>query len=358
LGDPAFDLVRIGMTTEPSELRALRQVSARIGRDISLVQGAGGNTSVKLGDVLWVKASGAWLSEAEKRDIFVPVDLAGARRALAEGSERMPAIHRDGSKLRPSIETSLHALLPHRIVLHVHAVNTIAWSACLHRDADMAERLHGLAWMRVPYRRPGLPLSQIVAEATAHQKPDVLILGNHGLLVGAEDLSAAEALVREVERRLNLPVRRAPGGDAVALQAVCRGTGYRPAAEEICHQLGTDPQTLAIVTAGSLYPDHVVFLGPAMRVLTARETVAGIVSAGEAAGLPPPVALLVPGAGAIVRSDIQAGAEAMLVCLALVAARLPIDARLSYLPAEEEQALLDWDAEKYRKALTASSAAR
>jgi len=61
---------------------------------------------------------------------------------------------------------------------------------------------------------------------------------------------------------------------------------------------------------------------------------------------------LVPGAGAIVRSDIQPGAEAMLICLALVAERLPADTEISYLPAEEERALLDCDAEKYRKALT------
>ena len=109
--------------------------------------------------------------------------------------------------LRPSIETSLHALLPHRVVLHVHAVNTIAWASCLGVDKEMAERLEGLAWARVPYRRPGLPLSQVVAETLAQRRPDVLILGNHGLLVGAADCAAAEALVHEVERRLYLPVR-------------------------------------------------------------------------------------------------------------------------------------------------------
>jgi rhamnose utilization protein RhaD (predicted bifunctional aldolase and dehydrogenase) len=272
-------------------------------------------------------------------------------RALKAGSEKMPVAD-PAAKLRPSIETSLHALLPHRVVLHVHAVNTIAWAACLDRDAEMAQRLQGLAWVRVPYRRPGLPLSQVVAEATAQQKPDVLILGNHGLLVGAEDCATAEALVREVERRLRLLARPAPAGDIIALRTVCRGTDYRPASEESCHRLASDARSLAIVTAGSLYPDHVVFLGPALRALARGERIADVIAANEAANLLPPVALLVPGAGAIVRSDIIPGAEAMLICLALVAERLPADARISYLPAEEERALLDWDAEKYRKALS------
>ncbi|HET6157962.1 MAG TPA: class II aldolase/adducin family protein [Dongiaceae bacterium] len=340
---------------QPAELQALREVSVRVGSDITLVQGAGGNTSLKLGDVLWVKASGAWLSEAQQRDIFVPVDLAGALRALEQGVEKMP-IADPAATLRPSIETSLHALLPHRVVLHVHAVNTIAWSACIDTDNEIALRLQGLSWARVPYQRPGLPLSQVVAQATAQQKPDVLILGNHGLLVGAEDCAKAEALVHEVERRLHLPARPAPAGDLAALQLICRGTDYRPASEAACHRLATNARTLATVTAGSLYPDHVVFLGPAMRALGVGENVADVIAANAAAALPPPVALLVPGAGAIVRADIQPGAEAMLVCLALVAERLPADAEISYLPADEEQALLDWDAEKYRKTLSVARA--
>ncbi|MBA4096614.1 MAG: class II aldolase [Rhodospirillum sp.] len=337
--------------TQPAELQLLKEVSARLGCDMGLVQGAGGNTSVKEGGVLWVKASGAWLSEADKRDIFVPVDLPGALRALEQGIEKMPVAD-PAAKLRPSIETSLHALLPHRVVLHVHAVNTIAWASCLGVDQEIATHLEGLAWARVPYRRPGLPLSQVVAETLARRRPDVLILGNHGLLVGAADCAAAEALVHEVERRLRLPVRSAPAGNGAALEALCRDTDYRPAPDDACHRLATDPRSLAFVTKGSLYPDHVVFLGPAMRALSAGESIGNVIAANAAASLPPPVALLAPGAGAIMRSDIQPGAEAMLVCLALVAERLPADARISYLPADEELALLDWDAEKYRKALS------
>jgi rhamnose utilization protein RhaD (predicted bifunctional aldolase and dehydrogenase) len=336
---------------QPADLQHLKEVSARVGRDMNLVQGAGGNSSMKEGDILWVKASGAWLSEADKRDIFVPVDLPGALRALGQGIEKMPVAD-PAARLRPSIETSLHALLPHRVVLHVHAVNTIAWASCLGIEQEIAKRLEGLTWARVPYRRPGLPLSQVVAETLARRRPDVLILGNHGLLVGAADCSAAEALVHEVERRLHLPVRPAPAGDRAALEALCRGTDYQPAPHDACHRLATDPHRLAIVTKGSLYPDHVVFLGPAMRALSSAESIADVIAANAGDGLPPPVALLVPGAGAIMRSDIQPGAEAMLICLALVAERLPADARISYLPADEEAALLDWDAEKYRKALS------
>ncbi|MFN5457452.1 class II aldolase/adducin family protein, partial [Bradyrhizobium sp.] len=111
---------------EPGDLMALREMSARVGRDMSMVQGAGGNSSLKDGDLLWVKASGTWLSDAAEKDIFVPVLLPAALEALARDDERIPLAA--PGNLRASIETSLHALMPHRVVLHVHSVNTIAWA--------------------------------------------------------------------------------------------------------------------------------------------------------------------------------------------------------------------------------------
>jgi len=337
---------------QPGFLDDLRRMSARVGANILLVQGAGGNSSVKQDDVLWVKASGAWLSEAREKAMFVPVELAGARAALAAGNEKMPIATGFGEiSLRASIETSLHALMPHPVVLHVHAVNTIAWAALEGVEAELAGRLDGLAWQQLPYRRPGLPLSQVVAEHTGKARADVLILGNHGLLVGAETCDAAEALIAEVERRLELKPRSAPAGDLRVLHRICSGTAYRPAAEEVCHGLGTNPQNFAIATKGSLYPDHVVFLGPALPSLSGDGDLAALVANAERQNVPPPVALLVPGAGAVIRQDASAGAEAMLVCLGLVVARIPEAAQVRYLPSHEEQALLNWDAERYRQQL-------
>jgi rhamnose utilization protein RhaD (predicted bifunctional aldolase and dehydrogenase) len=343
---------------QPDFLHDLRHMSARVGANILLVQGAGGNSSFKQDGVLWVKASGAWLSEALEQPMFVPVELIGARAALAGGNEKMPVAGGFGEiTLRASIETSLHALMPHPVVLHVHAVNTIAWAALEGVDDELAQRLQGLAWRRLPYRRPGLPLSQVVAEHTSTTRADVLVLGNHGLLVGAETCDAAEALIAEVERRLDLRPRSAPAADLEVMQRTCAGTAYRPAKDAVCHGLATDPQNLAIATGGSLYPDHVVFLGPALPTLPKDGDLAQLVALAEQQNVPPPVALLIPGAGAIIRQDASAGAEAMLVCLGLVVTRIPESAKLRYLPANEEQALLNWDAERYRQQMMAARSA-
>src|SRR5215475_11309464 len=171
---------------QPSLLHELCQMSARVGKNMLLVQGAGGNSSLKDGDVLWVKASGTWLADAVTKDIFVPIALSGARAALARGDERAPLAPGAETTLRPSIETSLHALMPHPIVLHVHSVNTIAWAVRTDAREEFARRLEGLAWRWLDYHHPGLPLASVVNHTLGQHKADVLVLGNHGLVVGAE----------------------------------------------------------------------------------------------------------------------------------------------------------------------------
>ncbi|CCE05006.1 conserved hypothetical protein [Bradyrhizobium sp. STM 3843] len=339
---------------EPAELRELRKMSARVGTNIRLVQGAGGNSSIKHGDVLWVKASGTWLADAEHNNIFVPVALQAAREALARGDERIPLANEGEAALRASIETSLHALMPHPVVLHVHSVNTIAWAVRHDARDEFAGRLDGLAWRHLPYHHPGLPLARAVTEVIARDTVDVLILGNHGLVVGAPSCEAAEALVHEVEERLALTPRIAPATNERALQELCRGSDYRLPTDPLCHAIATDRFSCAIATGGSLYPDHVVFLGPGLPVLQRGEELSAMAGRTAANGLPPPVSLLVPDMGTVIRTDASPGAEVMLTCLSLVTSRLPLDAEIVYLTAENDQALLNWDAERYRQQLTAN----
>ena len=336
-----------------ADLQSLMKMSAVVGRDIALVQGAGGNSSVKLGDVLWVKASGTWLADAESHAIFVPVDLTVARQAIVRNDENIPAVPLADidSKLRPSIETSLHALMPHRVVLHVHGVNSIAWSVLMGGEAGMAERLEGLRWSFMPYCRPGVPLSQALSRVVERDRPDVLLLGNHGLVVGAGDAGSAQDVVREVEQRLDLVPRACPAPNVGRLETLAGGTVYRPAGFPECHWTALDPWSLSVAVGGSLYPDHPVFLGPGAYALGEKETPAILAERMTAQGVAVPACILVSSAGALIRRDLPPGAEQMLRCLGLVTSRLPPGAAIRYLTFEEEGALLNWDAEKYRQSL-------
>ncbi|MEL6266131.1 MAG: class II aldolase/adducin family protein, partial [Pseudomonadota bacterium] len=166
------------------EYQRLLAASARAGRDPLQVQAAGGNSSIKAGGAMWVKASGTWLADAETREIMVPVRQGALVEAMAAGPVDAKGFVPDGlagEGLRPSIETTVHAVLPQRIVLHTHCVATIAMAMRRDRAALMADRLGDLDPIVVPYVMPGEPLARrLAAEAGPGRR--VAILGNHGLV--------------------------------------------------------------------------------------------------------------------------------------------------------------------------------
>jgi rhamnose utilization protein RhaD (predicted bifunctional aldolase and dehydrogenase) len=340
----------------PHELHELARLSATLGLDPEQVQAAGGNTSLKLDGILWVKASGFWLADALERQIFVPVRLAPVLDGIASDlpDPVSPAVQPDLNPegLRPSIETTLHALLPHRVVIHTHSVRAIALAIREDAEALLAQRLGGLDWLFVPYCQPGLPLTRAVAERLKESSADVIVLGNHGLVVGAETVHAADRLLAEVELRLEAPSRKVAIGAGPQLGEMAEALGLRPAIHEEVHGLAMDLAALPWITRGSLYPDHVIFLGPAaIELPDARRGPGALREALEAGRARGSGLCLVPGQGALLGAATDRSADELALCLALVVERLPAGARLRYLTDENEAALMNWDAEKYRQSL-------
>ena len=193
---------------------ALRVYTSRLlGRDPALVLHGGGNTSVKttvpdaLGrptSVLCVKGSGWDMAEIE------PAGLPAVRlapivelRDLAKLSdEDMVNIQRcnllDAGAPNPSVETLLHAFLPHKFIDHTHAVAVLAVSDQPNGN-DLCRELYGKRMGHVPYIMPGFLLAKKAAEVF-EQDPSVegLILEKHGIFTFGE--TAREAYERMIEK--------------------------------------------------------------------------------------------------------------------------------------------------------------
>ncbi len=307
-----------------------RALSARVGQDPLQVQGPGGNTSIKNGGVMWIKASGTELANAETQDIFVAVDRnAAMAEANGAGDGSCKATILDPAvTLRPSIETTFHAVLDWPVVVHTHSISTIVHAISPEGCAVAAEKLAGLPAIFVPYRKPGLPLTQ---EIQRHLTPEtlVIVLENHGLICCGRSVEETAGLIAEVDRRLHLPAREM-AGDVTApapdgFEWATRATG-----------VAGDPRLLNLARAGSYYPDHVVFLGPALPVSDAD---------------PDRPARLVEGAGVLIKTGATPSQRVMLQCLADVLARLPEGWQAEPIGTTAEAELLNWDAEKYRQAL-------
>ena len=347
------------MNSEDSSLESLLQLSANVGTDPLLVQAAGGNTSIKQQGVLWIKASGTWLMNALTTDIMVPVSLPPLLKALdnndpaAENAQSFVVAERNPSKLRPSIETTVHAVFPQRIVVHVHCVNTIAIAVQQNATELLSSLLEGFNWRFVPYAKPGLNLSRAMSETLYrdNQPADVVVLGNHGLVVAAESVALAESLLREVCNALQQDSRAAAAADIASLQALAGGSDYELPAIVQSHAVALDKTALAIARQGSLYPDHVIFLGEGSVVAEAGETPAKVVRRIVAGGRPPPVSILFPGQGVLMQKGCGDSAHAMAGCLSEVCIRVPNGAKVNYLTPKQNLELLNWDAEQYRQTL-------
>lgn len=327
----------------PKDFRSLSQ---RIGSDPLLVQGAGGNTSFKADGAMWIKASGTLLANAVDQDIFVAVDTTKALAELdgvGDGSCRSALIDPHAG-LRPSIETTFHAMFPETFVFHFHSIATICHAISVEGRVSLQDKLAGLDWVSAPYRKPGIPLSRAIRNAIDGRKVQVVVLENHGVIVVGDSIEEVAALIEEVESRLQLTELKHARKESDPLQT--EGWNLLPDLDALANV----PLFLERATAGTYYPDHVVFLGPALPSI--ERSAFQQLSPDE---FPVP-ALLVPGSGVYLKSDASAAHHAMLSCLHNVLSRIPDDWNLVPIGQDAETELLNWDAEKYRQMLAKKNA--
>ena len=341
--------------TRWADLRASRafgelmHTAERLGRNPLQVQGPGGNVSIKADGAMWVKASGTWLAEAREKDIMVPVDAAALTAALDQDRPDHSFVPSGvaATDLRPSIETSFHAALPWPVVLHTHCVATIATAIRTDAAQIVRDRLADFGAVFVPYVQPGRDLTRAILSAITPETR-VIILGNHGLICCGETPDAAESLLGQVSAALE-PNQVSADDPTIDLGPYLRMTGW-VAGPPQAQALGSKQTLLDMAQGGTLYPDHLVFLGPGVAVtspdLSSREAFA------KTDDLDPPRRLaLLPGLGAAVPAGSSSAVLAMARCLGDVLARVPPGTELNRLTSQEEAALLNWDAEAYRKSL-------
>jgi rhamnose utilization protein RhaD (predicted bifunctional aldolase and dehydrogenase)/NAD(P)-dependent dehydrogenase (short-subunit alcohol dehydrogenase family) len=211
---------------------ALRVYTTRLlGRDPLLVLHGGGNTSVKtkgtddLGqehEVIAVKGSGADMADIEPWGLpAVKLDPLRKLRALdALSDEAMVNVQRlnllDSAAPNPSVETLLHAFLPHKFVDHTHAASVLSLVDQPDGEALAREVYDGRMGI-VPYIAPGFGLAKEAARVF-EAKPDVegLILHKHGIFTFGKD--AREAYERMIEM-VSLAESRLRQGRPVVFQA-------------------------------------------------------------------------------------------------------------------------------------------
>lgn len=186
---------------------ALRVYTSRLlGENPALVLHGGGNTSVKmteqnlLGDeieIICVKGSGWDLATIEPAGLpAMKLDPLRRLRGLKTlTDEAMVNFQRgqliDSSSPNPSIETLLHAFLPHRFIDHTHA-NAILSLTNQPNGKAIIQELFGGQFGIVPYIKPGFDLAVLAAD-TYEKNPAMigLILLHHGIFTFGDSAKTA-----------------------------------------------------------------------------------------------------------------------------------------------------------------------
>lgn len=325
---------------------SLIEITYKVGNDLNLVQGPGGNISYKDGGRLLIKASGTKMADVKKKNIFIEVNLDKIISAINRNeSDPIKDSYENDSNKRPSIETTMHALMPHKYVLHVHCVNALSFIVQKNFNKRLSDSLKNINWISVPYIKPGIDLSYSLKEPLKTKKPDVIFLSNHGVIAGAETAIEVYQLIKTISEKLSFNIGKKYPFNITKINPFLSCDEYKlPKFEEV-HQLALSETYSSKVLKGTLFPDQAVFLKDGIVMINSFEEIK-IISKLKKNNLP---VILIPKVGTLVPNYFKEANEDNLLALCMTILRIPKNAEINYLTREEKFDLINWDLEKYRQ---------
>lgn len=338
------------------------KISRYAGMREDLVQAGGGNSSFKMSsDKMVIKASGYQLAEMKKDDGYAIVNPCIIRNAFIN-NENLELVTEEESKLilkqayvegkRPSIETFLHAISG-KYTLHTHPIVVNALT-CRKGGMDILKGLFPEA-LFIPYATPGVELAKMFFQTYRMEGNggtiifDIVFLQNHGLVVSGdtaeEVIGRTEEVVKRLEQYLSCDY-----DDYHCLTKI-----WKCFEDKVVWRV-TDAHILNIYNAlngmwqHTFCPDCVVFLGKKLLYLPdnfgERDVEEFCASYGS------PVMINYNGYLFIIADSVKKAMEIQSV--------MSFSAQVMYLNRneecisltdEEQNFLLNWDAEKYRKTI-------
>jgi rhamnose utilization protein RhaD (predicted bifunctional aldolase and dehydrogenase)/NAD(P)-dependent dehydrogenase (short-subunit alcohol dehydrogenase family) len=399
-----------GFAASETPLESLVKLSRFYGSDPEFVLAGGGNTSVKVGDRLFVKGSGHALAtippegfvELDRKQLEALLNSTLSQERMQREAEFKAAtlaarIYPEKNQ-RPSVEALLHHLMPGQYVVHTHSTLVNMVTCCV-KGPELARQLASdVVW--IPEVDPGYLLSRTLWQALqAYRKaagrdcPRAVLMQNHGLVISgdtpAEIRSHTDWLVQTLQENLAAsgtapafgPVTECdPAAARNLIQAIgpaLRGllaTGenlkvvtFSDAPEVLELVGGTDGKSVA--TAGPLTPDQIVYCKSfPLWIEPAADATPGalVTQLGQAieahskkTGSAPHV-ILVKGLGLFAAGDDFAGADTVRLVYTDVIKVMAGARRLGgvrYMDNGLRKFIEEWEVESYRKTINAAGRA-
>jgi len=212
-------------------LKDLISVSRLYGNDPEYVIAGGGNTSYKTRDKIWVKASGTSMGEIDE-DGFVCLDRNKLKVLISKEYSSSPAKREEEVKTdlqnailypadkRPSVETSMHEVIPFSYVVHTHPALVNGILCAQDSQKLVSELFDEDAFIYVEYTDPGYVLFKRVYDALLNfrkeknRDPNIIFLENHGVFVSADSVNRVMQLYDKIGKTISPLVKATPDTEA------------------------------------------------------------------------------------------------------------------------------------------------
>ena len=384
-------------------LTELIRISNATGKDPTLVQGGGGNSSVKSADgkYMYIKSSGTSLKDMNNQsgwrrlrlDSVLSIINDKTMAQLDPQPREVEVVNRlllscddeVTTAARPSVETHLHAFLD-RCIIHLHPNAVGAYVNAKNGKGKLQKLFKDEKFppVWVSYADPGFMLAKKIANLIDDyqnrfgRKPAILFLAKHGLIVSADNPDTALHLVRKaIERcagKLKYP-------KAVKIKSIEQGTVadaklcIRRAFFEATGRYATisyfyDNDVAAflaqrdaqkMLSAAALAPDELVYSnGPAMWVDKCdSKKIATRLTSQINKGQKPSVAFLVKDIGLFVaaKKNLAPTIRDIAASSFFIRANAYQMGGISSLNKRQQDFINQWEAEAFRKSLASRPAA-
>jgi len=361
-----------------AELSELIELCRFAGERFDLVQASGGNASFRLPDgTLWIKAAGKALSEVSTEKDLCHVSLEKPLQFLTKNKlstdlsnddiDRdatdclQSAISTDSNGIQPSNETFMHCLLG-PVTLHTHPP-VVTSIVCQRGWRDRISALIPNA-IYIDYHTPGVRLALALAQELKKANRQageltVIFLQNHGLVVSGgssgEVASGTNDVVAKLSYFLGVDWSRYRLSNRIS-ELILSTTGNL-----VCSYYCEDRILLdavrrnhSVLLAQPVFPDQLVYAGPAGLELTSLDDEKPLFNYIERYGQLPRVILYKASS-----DHLFVVAETMRRCreieqvlkahaLTLLTASIPY---VQFLQDDELIYLMNWEAERYRQSV-------
>ena len=238
-----------------NELEWFVKISGNTGSDPGLVQGTGGNLSVKLGGNMMIKSSGVRMDAVTDGSGWSVVDhgkiagiYGGSFDEAVADSVVASSVIKGG---RPSIETGFHSFLG-KYVVHLHPVHLNAVLCCKNSAGMLSEIFREEEFLWIPYVKVGHRLAAEIKKRRPHKR--IIFIENNGIIASSDDPYECMNIISSVGTRVyNYLMSRIPSFKPFSYTAPKQEPG-RCASTSDSVLRGSSG-----IFSGFLFPDAVVF---------------------------------------------------------------------------------------------------